>query len=436
MIKKFIAILIIILICAVSIYFKVTSLGNINRGECITDFEDFLTLPYSIDRTIKPESPWKKINIPEEFQDNFTNFKLLNNTAQESELWLISSSWSQEANIIVYNLDQSTWKIIDTFDSNTGIWISEIYQTNENDIYGLNTFTPNFSKNLDLEVIKTYPTFSKYNPNTNRFEPLENILNIPINERGSEKNSILINRDKVIYDKNGYFWIYVQNQHSLYKFFPSDNNIVFVKQFPEEFNVANLIIDSSGTLLFQKKYFLDPFANPQLIKFNPTTQLLSSIVIEEKLARNDIYISNNGNLWFGSLGYLDKDQNWHFEYPFIIEERFKEKQFVLTQTYTDIILEDSSGIVWHRAININHEISGIAWQNPKTNKGCQTLISSGPLVEDKEGNIWLLDGENLYKLEKEFIRGFKIEVILISISFSYFIYLLIKIINKNKSSLS
>jgi len=309
--------------------------------------------------------------------------------ARSSDLWILPL-FSTKA--FRYSTDTDEWQIYNTIDGFTVV-PQNIFLAEDGTLWGFGTIT----KNLDSQINISF--LSQYNENNDQFEfvqdtdgLLDEILVISFPARLSE-------------DDKGIFWFFGSlpggDDVGLYSFDPSTRKATKHLSLPIGFVYAGPVVDRDGIIWF---YHGEP-EEGQLLKYSPTTHRIQPYIglpnFDELGDISLLFFDQEGNLWLDNKGWLDFTSDpanpvWYkmIQSPVFLTDRGggEAKYGWLTPFH---ISQSSNGWFWFTTID------GTIRLDLKRGEWCKFTTGSSPVVEDKDGNLWVVVFDKLYKYQAE-----------------------------------
>jgi hypothetical protein len=347
------------------------------KADCLASFDVFLFEGYRSEdeaRT-KPLRPWQYVTaVPVNL------YPIAARTYNENEeIWFNDGS--------VYHPENESWTEI-TFTVSDSVLlqgVSDFFVDKQEQVWGT-TITWN-------EAAQQIPILAKYNDNTNQFEFVEGLAEMPARSPAT-----------ILLDESGVFWIFIE-QDAVYSFDPSFAKTTFITDFPYSY-IASSDIASNGDIYFsllsthELEVGLSQYMKEgSLLKFSRDTRDISLVSIpDHKLPRGiNIGVDSKDQLWLEGIAYLDSNDTWNLTYNPEIGRDIKR--------YPRATLEliDSRGVLWFsRWFDSGHQNEGMGWYDPLSSTGCMyTNLVANNILEDRDGNIWMVIERELYKLETQ-----------------------------------
>ncbi len=362
-------------------------------GDCIQSFDEFaLNVPLVEDgypEFKSPSSPWEPVaEIPNYNNNLIYEFQLITETNHMKEIWIYSTD--KNRTFFIYNIEDDSWRYVNSILEDS-IQIKNLILTDEGKIYGLPFKWTSQSKNI--------PSLTIYDDENKEFYLDLNSLILPYEDRlfpGYEIDTL--DPDKILYTE-GVFWIYHQNG-DLYSLNVQDQKLIKEFEFEEKFRVKSLGILPNGNLLIQKAHY-DYYLQPNdLIEYNIENKSIHYIEPPEGWRDYKSYISSNGDLWIGSIGYRDTNNKWISLIDDMESYNYENLNINTVWASPELFFQSSDGITWHRR-NTESGYSGTAWYNSVTGEGCLIYSYYGNIREDSENSLWTIADGMIYKLESK-----------------------------------
>ena len=112
-----------------------------------------------------------------------------------------------------------------------------------------------------------------------------------------------------------------------------------------------------------------------------------------------MYESQNGKLWFGSVGIYDLEKDsWNLLHP---DVDFAFKTAGHQGLYPpNISLESSDSVHWFHKLS-EDMFTGTAWYDPESGEGCMFTHISAIVRGDNQEQLWMSTGADLYRYALE-----------------------------------
>lgn len=368
--------------------------------ECIPPLETFAysvsishaVVPGSSEMQIPPN--WEFIkDIPDNF---FLEFTRENN--DHVELWFSEYQYGDPTNpeinfskqFHIYDVKTTNMDIVSAEIEKSGIFVDDLLLAN-NSVWG----TITFEKVTDLANL-SHPILSKFNENTNQFEFVDEVSNIPFSVAENQENSHYW--VSIIVDHEGNFWLLVPND-AIYYFDPVDKRINSI------FDINDIVpflpvISHSGELYFiqhpkQKSPGVYPTARDiKVYEFDTNHKTLEQLPIwlTPWPFYPNILVDHNNTLWLGAVGFREEDGTvYQLEQASIFIINSIESGLDFRWNSPQIFLESSDGLLWFKSAN------GIASLDPEKQHWCWVSTSYSNIVEDLDHNLWMTAYGKLYK---------------------------------------
>lgn len=397
---------------------KLNDVDNVRENGCISTPYSFAYLTRTNNQTsqsnvsrVTPPEPWKVDlllpQLPEEAVVRRSKDWLLSVFSKSNnsyEIWIMRS-WTDEKlsgsdfkfmEVLMYSTETKQWKSIPAQVKDTQAIVGELFMTNDGSIWAHNyqkEFISVFEPPLDIGIsqpqqdtlLPTIPIFSKYDEKESLFEP-DNSVTL--------SSSKLDNSwDRVLLDENGLFWIFVQKD-GIYSYDPASQSISRRVDLPGEMLIRSATLGSDGSI-----FFSDDFASVFRF-FSKTGEIArlggTPLPFENaySLYFHNILIDHAGRLWFGDVGWAEPDTytTWYQLIPSPVFITDKVDRLPIHQWERPwLILESLNGLLWYKSSN------GMVWLDPQKENWCWFTTEQSNIVEDQQGNLWMIADGKLYK---------------------------------------
>ena len=400
---------------------------TLSGNKCISFEEDFAFLESGPEKNILaddafvPLAPWELVTtIPGQSKIDFARTKngsielwIRNSVKPESfipepiieEGHLISYTGLEERLLIYHTENNTIEEISGAFDdvlSPTGVVRSRlvpsgIYLGDSGKIWKLTRYIEH--KETEIGV---------YDEEVQKFQPLAFSTNLP--------------RAATVFDKQReVFWAFggAGGPNKIYSIDPISLEIKEHVSFPSgSISIEKgIAISSSGNIFFitingNQRWDQSSY---DVFKFNPSKNTIESIRNKHPQLWYRIYfepffvifLDKNENLWIGTQAWVTPAGEWYkiLHIPLILRSGL-----VYDRGDPSIVLESSDNRLWIEFPN------GMAWLNPQKGEWCWFTTYRNNIKEDTNGNLWMIAGEELYKLpakSEHQIKGWRILLILL-----------------------
>jgi streptogramin lyase len=398
------------------------SMEDTNSDKCIPATHTFAYMTRTNDSILErseliipPTEPWEDMLSLPQFPNNAIAKRnkdwlvtVLNKSNSDYEIWILRS-WTDELfsgsdfkfmEFLVYNSQNEEWKSVPVQVHETSAIVGEIFVTNDGNIWGRNYlagFVSTIEPPLRIEIAYSQlqndsmgetPLLSKYNERENRFEAADVSRSfLPSKFSNNEW-------DKVVLDKNGMFWIFVQAD-GLYSYNLLDQSIrLHIKFSDNDIPVRSVALAPDDSI-----FYSDNFSS--VFRFIPKTgELLrvggTPLPFENPygLYFHNILIDNSGHLWLGNIGWAEPDTytTWYQLMPSPVFITNNVEGLPIHQWERPwLILGSLDGLIWYKSSN------GMVWVNPQKEKWCWFTTAQSNITEDQQHNLWLIAYGKLYK---------------------------------------
>ncbi len=388
-IKNVVAIFIAILILLIVIGCTQTQPQNVAAIECYGTFDEFVAFPINFKRADdKPLpnylSPWQFASErPAEMHVSHMQFARHHDNREE--IWFVDRL---EGNIVIYDIDKKSWKQFSGLIEETDLYVYDLFVTSNQTVWGRVHLPVNSTNTSQATVL------SKLNEDNQTFEFLDELASIPfVNFDDYVRTSVFL-------DHEGIFWIAVSDD-ALYSFDTTRNELTTHIQL-NDVNVGSIVRAIDGTVYLTNRAetkLIDPDSNipeGKVLAFQvDQNQFVPVPLPHERWIRrfSRLAITENDQLWLDTLGYIEQDESWHNVHPFPDDLNFHESDLHWATPY--IVLESSNNLLW---LN-KYPDAGTAWYDRDSSIGCVISEESSDVVEDSQGNVWMLVGRSLYSLD-------------------------------------
>jgi hypothetical protein len=379
---------------------KQIDLNNFSNG-CIPPLEKFA---YSVNKdnkkpipgntlNILPSPDWKFVNkIPS--VKNTTKYKLISQSiakvlddTKNQEIWILNAYFQTVSgetffDYSVYGNEKKWVTISAEVAGNEKVFTKGLYYINGN-LFGVN----------DQSFGDDYALFSKFNKLTQKFEPVQTSITIPV---GSYDKGGLFHKSIVRLDSNRVFWIIVP-EGSIYKYNPISGQINKEADIPSSHIISDFRFAADKSIYYyafdeagKGTNYLPPMV---LYHYIPEKKQFTQIYIPlEPSGFPNILIDRQDRLWLGGSGWKESDNTWYQilrSSVFITNSQEGGSEPRWKSPY--VLIESSDGRLWFQSDN------GMTWLNPQKGEWCWFTTYQSNLVEDSDHNLWMIADGKLYK---------------------------------------
>jgi len=204
------------------------------------------------------------------------------------------------------------------------------------------------------------------------------------------------------YGNDGQIW-FVSNDNQIFNFNPGNGITNRYHLAMVGYELKNLTVDKNDNIWLLAYNTKNQLQIGQLIRFNYHTNdlvffsLPSDVHFGEYLG---LYIDKSNRLWADDYGYLDniysENPIWYqiIRSPIFIHNRFSDNgQY--QWSHASPYYETKDGLLWF------YSSAGLANLDLKTKKWCLESTIVSKIVEDTNGNIWMVNNGQIYKKGKK-----------------------------------
>ncbi|MGA9191986.1 MAG: hypothetical protein WBZ24_09655 [Anaerolineales bacterium] len=193
----------------------------------------------------------------------------------------------------------------------------------------------------------------------------------------------------------------------IYEYDPATNRAVRLLAHNSGFTVTSLAVSQGGDIWFVAREDnsireLDPASGtisdfgppPGSDPFDPNDQL--------SWMAKPLEIDEEGRVWVADFGWLGTESGearykWHAISRSTIFLSIYDPEFLYKWERPSRVYQSSNGDIWFVAFLTTVQFS------PDANTWCWSSTRSGPMAEDRDGNLWLVDRQ-IYRYEYELYR--------------------------------
>ncbi len=353
---------------------------------CITPSETFAysVFPHDdliqIEKTLPPD-PWQLVApIMSDFE--FGNVYGIRSQKDHQEIWIGFLYYDK---FLTYEPASKEWGEVE-IGLGDQIQIEELFFTQDGSVYAV-PYMRDRDKSSEMSVL------SKYNEETKTFEFIELLQEIPLasNENAYEVTQVAYDEQREL------FWFLVPDD-AIYSFVPETQKLKKYIDIPEEeiFDISKVRVSSTGKVYFQSRLkTVTTNEDMRLVEFDPDLNSIRKygMPLTPWPLGNGIYIDHSDRIWFSAVGWMDSDRRWYQMIPspiFISNVRFSGMDYRWQSP--EIYLESKDGRLW---MGFDH---GMVWLDPDEEEWCWFTTEESNIHEDKDGNLWMIAYDSLYKL--------------------------------------
>jgi hypothetical protein len=287
----------------------------------------------------------------------------------------------------VYQSDAQEWRLISgTVHDNPSIHVVNLFVDDQGTLWG-----QNFWAQASSDPIQ-FPFLSRFNDELQIFEQVETTETIPAFQ-SDEQTNLWIGRhqSKTILDaKRGVFWVLV-HADGIYNYDIGSNEI---RKFTNlDARIISAGLGEDGSLYYSVVNNSDNQPHQSLRHFSVLDGVKIIPVNLVPLPESpNLLVDNKGNLWLDAAGWKSPNNDWYQIHPspiFITNK--KSSALDALWQMPSIQIESSDGRLWFRSEN------GMAWLNPDKGEWCWFTTYQSDIVEDADGNLWMIADGKLYK---------------------------------------
>lgn len=381
--------------------------SNSLNFECYKTFEEFAYGGFDSQpiEELLPTEPWHiESTMPSDYYGDATfnqydwQVRLVRLVRGNPEIWLSRERGASKEVIpliLIYYPMSKRWSSVSGIVEDSDIFVKDIYMTSDGTVWGKNRWLQDQNNTPNQGSI-----LSKYNEQTHQFQF---VLNAPQISFAKENRASDI---RVHLSRTGIFWIAVESD-GLYTYDPQLDQTTKQAELGE-MPVGVMSSASDGTVYFastsyeQLQFSQPPFHMHEgmLIQFSVDSGKFIALEnpSEPWPAVGPPLVTKSNQLWLGSVGYKDLNENrWYRLLPEI--NVYTEESYLNRPGSPQVMLEDAFGILWFGSDTEAKD--GIAWYDLETGKGCMFANFYANIVEDSRQQLWMFADGNLYKLSRE-----------------------------------
>lgn len=313
--------------------------------------------------------------------------------ARSKEVWILPLLGTE---VFRYRTDTKKWKTYRAIDTIAAV-PRNLFLTRNEALWGLGVIT----KDLDSEIEVSF--LSRYNDQVDQFESVRDI-------GGILDNVLVISSPQYVSeDEMGQFWFFASSPSDedvgLYSFDPSSQKAEKHLSLPPGLVYAGPVAKNEDEI-----WFYSGGSERQLLKYSASTHQVEPYYgppsFEEIGHITLLFSDKDGKIWLDNKGWLDFKEAEHPTWYEIIRSPvfltdngwYPNSDGVPSRYGWSVpfsISQSSNGWFWFTTIH------GIIRLDPKKEEWCMFTTGSSPVVEDNEGNIWIVVFDKLYKYQLE-----------------------------------
>jgi hypothetical protein len=375
--------------------------------ECYKTFEEFAYGGFDLQPIEKllPTEPWYiESSMPSDYYGDaaFNQYdwqvRLVRLVQGSPEIWLSRERGAPEdvvPLILIYYPMSKRWSSVSGVVEESDIFVKDVYMTSDGTVWGKNRWLQNQNNTPYQGSI-----LSKYNEQINQFQFVSNAPQISFTKENRHSDI------RVHLSRTDIFWIAIESD-GIYTYDPQLDQTTKQAELGEmPVGVMSSALD--GTIYFASTgYEQLQFSQPafhmhegMLVQFSLYTGKF--IALENPSEPWPVVgpplVTRSNQLWLGSIGYRDLNENrWYRLLPDI--NVYTEESYLNRPGSPQVMLEDEFGILW---FGLDTEAKdGIAWYDLATGKGCMFTNLYATIVEDSQQQLWMFADRNLYILPRE-----------------------------------
>ncbi|MDH3943980.1 MAG: hypothetical protein OEV06_07810 [Anaerolineae bacterium] len=401
------------------------NLVEVQRHQCIADFDTFAYYPVDYDSIIDlrtPTYPWQlEVELPERSTMEYGGDRSHVEKAGfarwvkgEVQIWVkrdYSYGNKRVRDFVIYFTESGEWKSISRYVWGTAVFVEDLFEAVDGSLWGVNLGSIRVERLPNRQV----PILSKFNESTETFELS---YDGPVYPETSQFIKLSSTDPEVVMDDEGVFWIYVKNV-GLYSFDPVREQTIKHIDAPN-LSIWDSALSPDRSIYYRGRVWEEHSIPPGLegvgmIRLDLDTGKLYPVDSPETWEPNQdpedrwpdfdgMVVDAEGRLWLGATGRRETDGSWTLihpnmdgylasfdEYPAYVRNPFLNRPRLYFQS--------SNGYLWFFRSGDGPGNSGSAWYDPETGTGCWFLGWTSFIIDDAVGRIWLVEDEKLYKLD-------------------------------------
>jgi hypothetical protein len=391
---------------AISLIAGCTSTVPLNPypDECFRTFSEFAysgppdkNEKYKLETTL-PLPPWRIESLIKPPNDgSFTggSVELVRSFEAYSEVWVSIGDFIDLPNsrpiyrtrYLVYRTDTKSWTLIPAQVGKEPVFITKLFLALDGTVWGQANWE-------DDKPATARPLLAKYQENLGRFEYDAASRGLPA---FFEKTKSLDRyTSDVFLDSQKTFWV-ITPEDAIYSYDLILQKIVRHADMPAKKYVLYSQLASDGNIYISVS---TKMIEDEILVFSPKSEKLDTI---QKPWINwpemeGIFMDDQGRLWLGAFGWRDANGGWITHHP-NPRQYFWKTIWVQDGRWRspDITLQSTDGRLWFRKLLSETQPWGMAWYDPAAQVGCWFTTKYTNLVEDQQGELWMVVDDVLYR---------------------------------------
>lgn len=346
-----------------------------------------------------PQQPWERETaLPVHTTDNtytsplYIQLRVARETKQGREIWLYKDprfSSGEEAfhdkpSFLIYDTEQKIWGEISAFIDGTDILLDQLFVTRDGTIWAQTSYRQPFTNAGQVDIISRFDELSQ------TFEPISNLISIPLNE-----SSFMAETFNIVLDQDDVFWL-IGSSGVIYRYDPRSQKMEEISKISASSGIQTALAQD-GTIYFKYPFYSQ---NENLLyRFIPDTGDVIPLDVprEPWEAATGMLFDQQGRLWLGAMGFMDVDGTLHLLHQ-NAPEVWENQSEIPWWSPPALIFESSNGLLWYTEYHdMGYLGEGTAWYDPEAEQGYLFTNIASSIVEDSENILWIVANGYLYK---------------------------------------